>query len=147
MRRSLTVLSAGTMIATAALTTVLLAQIGCTGRPALPETTSEPYLGPPLAIDTSGSEHMVVIQAPTPGWVATLDRVAEQHRHQGVYLTLRRPDPSFVYPQVIVEQRVATTVPTQTPVRVYARVLAPGKKDSSAPYVLATKTEGVLKRR
>lgn len=121
--------------------------IGCTGRPALPATSSDPYVGPPLALDSSGPEHMVVIQAPTPGWVATLDRVAEQHRHQAVFITVRRPNPAFLYPQVIVEQRVATTIPTTGPVRVYARVLAAEKKDSSAAYTPAAQSEGTLKRR
>jgi hypothetical protein len=129
------------------LTTVLLGEIGCTSRPALPETSSDRYLGPPMALDTSAAQHMVVLQAPTPGWVATLDRVAEQYRHQAVFVTLRRPNPGFLYPQVIVEQRVATTVPSASPVKVYARVLAPEKKDSSAPYVLAAQHEGANKRR
>ena len=100
-----------------------------------------------MALDASGPQHVVVIEAPTPGWVATLDRVAEQFRHNAVFLTLRRPNPGFLYPQVIVEQRVATTAPSGAPVKVYARVLAPEKKDSSAPYTMAASHEGAAATR
>ena len=130
------------IIAAGAFAAALLAQIGCSSRPSLPEVSSEPYQGPALALDSSQPEYAVVIQAPTPGWVVSLDRVAEQYRHHAVFVSLRRPNPGFLYPQAIVEQRVATPVPVRGAVRVYARILAADVRESKAPYVLATKGDG-----
>jgi len=135
------------VISVFAMMTVLLAQIGCAGHPALPDVTSGPYTGPGMALDSSAAEYAVVVQAPTPGWVVGLDRVAEQYRHHAVFITLRRPNPGYLYPQVIVEQRIATTVPTTGAVKVYARILDPDTRDSKAPYIMAGEGAGTLKRR
>jgi hypothetical protein len=120
---------------------LLLALIGCQSRPSLPETTSDPYRGPTLTLDASKPEYDVVVQAPTPGWVVSLDRVAEQYRHHAVFISLRRPNPGFLYPQVVVEQRVATTVPTTGAIRVYARILDPDDRSSSRPYSTAARND------
>jgi hypothetical protein len=125
----------------AALAAILLVQIGCQSRPSLPDTTSDPYRGPGLTLDTSKPEYDIVVQAPTPGWVISLDRVAEQYRHHAVFVSLRRPNPGFLYPQVIVEQRVATTVPTSRTIKVYARILDPDDTRSSRPYSPAARSE------
>lgn len=125
----------------AILAALLLALIGCQSRPSLPDTTVDPYRGPGLTLDSQKPEYDVVVQAPTPGWVISLDRVAEQYRHHAVFISLRRPNPGFLYPQVIVEQRVATTVPSTTPIKVYARTLDPDDTRSSRPYSPAAQSE------
>lgn len=82
-----------------------------------------PYSGPPIAIDSSGREHVLVLSAPSAGWSFTLDMVRESRRRQDLYVTIRRPNPLYEYAQVVVEQRLASPVPTSQPVAVYARVL------------------------
>jgi hypothetical protein len=136
-----------TMIAAAVTVGALTAQIGCRSHAALPETTADPYAGPPLALDTSQAEYTVVVQAPSPGWQVSLDRVAEQYRHHAVFVSLRRPNPGYLYPQVIVDQRIATNVATTGPVKVYARTLDPDTRQAKGAYVLAAQSDGTLKRR
>jgi hypothetical protein len=136
-----------TIIAAAVIVAALPVQIGCRSHAALPETSSDAYAGPPLALDTSQAEYTVVIQAPTPGWAVTLDRIAEQYRHQAVFVSLRRPNPGYLYPQVVVDQRIATNVATTGPVKVYARILDPDTRRSKGAYVLAAQSDGTLKRR
>lgn len=93
--------------------------IGCAGgSPAQGET----YAGPPLSSAIIAGEHVVVIQSPSPGWTVTLDRVEEALGRRDVMLTLREPNPAYLYPQVVVEQRVSTRVPLRIPIRVLMRV-------------------------
>ena len=101
-----------------------------------------PYAGPPLGLDGSGQSFIVVVHSPTPGWVVTLDRVAEQYRHQAVFVTLRRPNPAFLYAQVQVEQRVGTSVASSEAVKVYARVLKHDEPAGDQPYAQAAATLG-----
>lgn len=115
--------------------------IGCGASHPLPDIAAETYLGPPLDLDASRSQYVVVMHAPNPGWVVGLDRVAEQYRHQAVFITLRHPNPAFLYPQMEVEQRIATTAPVNASVRVYVRLLAADDRDSYSPYVLATQAD------
>lgn len=80
------------------------------------------YNGPPIEIDRSGKMYRLILQAPTPGWTFTLDRVKPSLDNATLTVTARKPDPSYMYPQVIVNQELMTTVETFTPIDVYARV-------------------------
>jgi len=79
------------------------------------------YRGPSLGVDSSGEWHEVVATPPTPGWDLTLDGKRETADATQVFVTLRRPNPAAVYPQVVVEQRVLTPIRAGEPVELFAR--------------------------
>lgn len=90
----------------------------------LPLTTRDrAYNGPDLTIDSSGSTHAVVIQAPTPGYTVSLDAVRDRLGGREALISIRRPDPRFVVPQMIVTQRIGTNVVSATPLDVFVRQL------------------------
>jgi hypothetical protein len=117
-------------------------EIGCGDPKALPDLSSAPYAGPPVRLDASGDNYVVLLSSPTPGWVVTLDRVADQYRHKAVYLTIRRPNPTFYYPPAVVEQRIGTSVLSPEAVEVYARVLAFDSREGDQPYSFVTHSAG-----
>lgn len=88
-----------------------------------PALTEGAYAGPPIEIDRGGETYLLRFHAPTPGWTVTLDRVKPSLGQATLLVTAKRPDPSYMYPQVVVEQEILTTVETTVPVDVYARVL------------------------
>src|SRR5262245_56465769 len=128
-----------------ALAALCLIQIGCSHSKALPDVSKDTYLGPPVALDGSGQSYVVVGKSPSPGWVATLDRVADQYRHKAVFVSLRRPNPAYYYPQVQVEQRIGTSVLTPETVKVYVRILAFDESAGGQPYALAAENKGAPK--
>jgi hypothetical protein len=125
-----------------ALAALCLNQIGCYHSKALPDVSKDTYLGPPVWLDGSGSTYIVATQSPSPGWVATLDRVADQYRHKVVFVSLRRPNPAYYYPQVQVEQRIGTSVLTPEAVKVYVRVLAFDEHAGGQAYTLGAESKG-----
>ncbi len=125
----------------AVVTLLLSVLIGCASRNALPDIDPGPYQGPPVTLDSSRAEHIAIFHAPMPGWVASVDRVAEQYRYQAVFISLRRPNPAFIYPQVEVQQRIATNVVTSVPVKVYVRTQGYDEHDSYNAYTLAAATD------
>jgi hypothetical protein len=128
-----------------ALAALCVNQIGCSHSKALPDVSKDTYLGPPVGLDGSGQTYVVVAQSPSPGWIATLDRVADQYRHKAVFLSLRRPNPAFYYPQAQVEQRIGTGVLTPEAVKVYVRILAFDESPGGQSYTLGTESKGVQK--
>lgn len=116
---------------------ILLVQIGCAARNPVPVVGRLPYSGPELAVDRSGPTALIVMQAPTPGWAITFDHMGEAFQERSVFVTLTPPDPSFAYAQVIVEQRLATSVARDVTVRLFARVERPqGQERADGPYSL-----------
>ncbi len=89
------------------------------------------YNGPPIEINRDGKMYRLILQAPSPGWTFTLDRVKPSLDKATLTVTARKPDPSYMYPQVIVKQELMTTVEASIPIDVYARV---------AEYVSTSKT-------
>ncbi len=96
---------------------------GCGGGAPAPRITDGAYEGPPLSIDQTGRTAVVVMEAPTPGWSVTVDRSSEARDHWQAFVTIRRPNPAYMYAQMIVKQNLLTTVESRRPLRVYARVL------------------------
>lgn len=94
----------------------------CSSSVKQPTVADGPYQGPVLTVDSSGKFHTVVVQAPSPGWVITLDRINEAHRHEDVFLSITKPDPRFLYSTQMVEQRLQLPLPSATVLRVCARV-------------------------
>lgn len=97
--------------------------IGCSSAPPAFEATSEPHDAPPLRLDASEGDTLLVMQAPTPGWQITLEGVREALGRQDVFVTIRRPSPLFMYPQMVVDQRLGTSVPPGKKLAAFVRVL------------------------
>lgn len=119
--------------ALATLSTVI-APIGCTSFHAPNPTVSGSYQGPPLSLTSSSDAHVVVFQAPSPGWTLSLDEVRDRLGGKNAFITLRQPDPKFAYAQVVVEQNLATSVPTDIPLALFARIAPHAADPSDNPY-------------
>ncbi len=111
--------------AAALLTTTVL--IGCSSSgtaPTIADTAA--YDGPPITLTESSGSHVVSVEAPSPGWQVSRDRILEAKGHSRVFVSLTEPDPRFSYAQMIVTQNILTNIPSDRPVKVYARVLPGG---------------------
>lgn len=129
------------LLAAALAAAVSALGVGCGGGANVPEIAEGAYTGPPLTIDPSGRAAVIVMEAPTPGWVLTLDRTSEARDHWRAFVTVRRPSPAFVYPQVLVRQNLLTTVEPGRPLRVYARVLESADTAGGQQYHEAARAE------
>jgi hypothetical protein len=105
------------------------------------ERSTERYSGPSVSITAIDSEHHVVVTAQSPGFA--IHREGSQDTIEGVdvFITIRRPDPAFQYPQVMVDQTLATGVATTEPMRVFVRTLRHDDTDSERPYAQAASTQ------
>ncbi|HZW10523.1 MAG TPA: hypothetical protein VFF69_11530 [Phycisphaerales bacterium] len=79
---------------------------------------------PPVSLDSSGREHVIVMQGPNPGWRLDLDAVEATRDGKIVYATVHQPDPERMYPQVISNVRLGTTVAASEPVELAVRIRA-----------------------
>lgn len=105
--------------------------------------TEAPFDGPSVTIDSSGQEHIALVEAPTPGWQITVARVMPAYGHRAAYLLMRRPYPGAMYTQVVVTQRIALGVASTEPVRVYARAVNfEDARSSEAPFAFAAESSG-----
>jgi hypothetical protein len=120
-------------VATGALVAVcvLLVDIGCSTRNSVPQTTSGAYVGPPLSLVQEEGATLILFAAPSPGWAVALDQVVEAFKRRDAFVTIRLPDPAYAYAQVVVEQRVVTTIPQDLTARLFVRFL---KHDAPAGY-------------
>ena len=89
---------------------------------------------PPIRTETLGDNHMLVMQAPNPGWSYKLDRDDRDRDGWVVWITIRKPDPAYMYPQRIVEKRLLTQVDADQPIRVMARMLEHNERGNSDQY-------------
>lgn len=122
MRRGLGLLVAGAGLSLA----------GCWSSPTVIDDVR--FSGPPVAMEAAEGRHLLVATAPTPGWTITIDRTEPLLDVSHIFLTMVRPDPGALYPQVVVEQRVLTDVPQSRPIDVYARVVDFGQRKNLPPY-------------
>lgn len=110
---------------------------GCGGGAPKPRIGAAAYAGPALSVESWGRYHAVVMEAPTPGFALTLDRTEEERYFRQAFVTVRQPNPGYIYPQVVVKQTLLTPVETRLPLRVYARWLAFDDKATDGEYGLA----------
>ena len=109
---------------------------GCSSYDGLPQPEDGAYEGPPIGAEVIANEHVLVAKLPAPGHEFTLDGTREAFQSQSVFVTLRRPNPAVLYPQVEVEQRLATGVPARFVVNVFVRIAdfdepdAPGHREA-----------------
>ncbi len=109
--------------------------VGCASGPSIDAST--PYQGPGLRVDSQPKVHHLVFTAPSPGWGVVIDRTTETPGGERVFATIRRPNPRFIYPQVVVEQRIATSVAREHPIEVFVRELEFDAEGSGAYSPLA----------
>ena len=78
---------------------------------------------PPMSLDTSEDVIDVTMEAPNPGWTIAADGSRKSEDGPRVLVTITRPDPGLLYPQVIASKTVRTSQPPEPGTRVWARVL------------------------
>jgi len=96
----------------------------CGSGPTFP-VSQRPYTGPPVDIQTDegSDEHIVVITAPTGGWMARYDGLEPRFGRDDVFITLVSPDPTGAVTQALVTHHVDTPVDVQRPMQAWVRVL------------------------
>ena len=110
--------------------------IGCQTSPSPPPTTTTPYAGPVLRMETAVGVHQVVASTPTGGWTISFDRSELNDGRHDIFVTLRRPNPLFSYSSEPLEQRAASDVEATIPADVYARI-CDADEPEPGPYSLA----------
>jgi|GEM_PF-1438731 len=96
---------------------------------------------PPIKVEQLNGQYLLVMQAPNSGWsIATErdERIAEGYR---LFITVRRPDPAFMYPQAIVEKRLLCDVDSSKPMEIFARLLDANEKTKGKGYGEITPVE------
>lgn len=127
----------GARAATAALCALActIQLVGCASQAAPPDVAADRYAGPPIHLEEDSSGHIIVVESPSGGWSITLDGVYEAFQRRDAFITIMRPNPLGMHTQAVVEQRLATFVPTNVPLRVVARVLPYSVKiEDDKPY-------------
>lgn len=110
---------------------------GCsTSQRSGPAATTSPSM-PGIGLDSSGESHIIVFTAPTGGWSFSADRAEDVQGQSNVFVTMRRPNPRFVYPQMLVEHRIATQTPGSDRISVFARILEHDEPAGRGGYSLA----------
>jgi len=118
--------------------TVVMAAGGClsrwlgTSEPRVAETGT--FLGPPIDLGATDEFHVVTMRAPNPGWEIEFDRAQKTAGPTLLLMTVRRPDPTLIFPQRVVNKTMATTVPATDPAEVYARIVDHGARTSDEAY-------------
>lgn len=121
--------------ALAALLLVASVQIiGCGSTQGPPAPSDAAFVGPPISIEPSNGVHVVVVQAPSAGWTIERDAALEQQKRWDVYITLRQPDPRFMYTQQVVTLRATADVRQAEGVRVLARVVPFADTSNESPH-------------
>ncbi|MDX9912833.1 MAG: hypothetical protein RBS39_13495 [Phycisphaerales bacterium] len=95
------------------------------------------YEGPPIRVEGVAGAQQVIVEAPSPGWAVTLDDVRPGSVRSEVRVTITRPNPQFLYPQMVVTQRIATGLDAGAPALVGVRVLDFAQSGHEVPYVAA----------
>ncbi len=93
---------------------------------------------PPVLLDALNEHHMLVMQAPHSGWSIAIDRDERIAIGTRLFITVRRPDASFMYPQAIVEKNLLTDIPSGTTLEVFVRLLDAHEKTEGKGYGLLT---------
>lgn len=76
-----------------------------------------------IALDSTGEHHVITFTAPSGGWSFSADRAEEVQGLSNVYVTMRKPNPRFIYPQMLIEHRISTQTASSEPVAIFTRTL------------------------
>ena len=83
---------------------------------------------PPIKVVSLNGKTMLIMQAPHSGWAIGFDRDELVAHGVRLMITVRRPDPSFMYPQAIVEKNLLTQIDADESLEIYARILDANEK-------------------
>jgi len=100
------------------------------------------YSGPRIDLVVSDDVKTIRVESPSPGWDVTLDGTERRADSRRLFVTLRRPNPQFVYPTVVVDQLVRTDSPPSEPATLFARVLEYGANTDAAYRRVAERDPG-----
>tara|TARA_R110002072_G_scaffold100403_2_gene221049 strand:+ start:756 stop:1208 length:453 start_codon:yes stop_codon:yes gene_type:complete len=89
---------------------------------------------PPMMVEEGEIRHLVVMQAPSPGWSIRLDATERTPIGKRVFVTIRKPDPAYQYTQQIVLMRVLTSVRLDSEIEVVGRLLEHDEKTKGRGY-------------
>jgi hypothetical protein len=120
---------------------VVAALPGCVSRN-IPEVAEGSHVGPPLTLDASGANYVVMLEAPSAGYGLTVDRVLERAGGSDIFATVRTPDPKYVHAQMIVTLRAAVPLATSSPARLCVRVLGADEEGERDGYRVVTTSAG-----
>jgi hypothetical protein len=107
---------------------------GCVAPKPPPAIAPGDFEGPAVSLSRSAQAgsvaptHVVVVDLPSPGWTPTLDQTRPAFRSSEAYITLREPNPAFVFPQVITPVRIGTPIDASETIHVFIRTLPYGTK-------------------
>lgn len=78
---------------------------------------------PPIMVETLSEHYLIVMRAPNSGWDIQIEKNERIKDGVRLYVTVRRPDPGFMYPQAIVDKRVLTQIRTDNIIEIAGRLL------------------------
>lgn len=104
----------------------------------------ETYRGPTITDGELEGRHLITLQAPGPGWLATIDDTERRLDVTRIFVTLRRPDPGMLYASRAVEQDILTSVVASRDIEVFVRTIDFGRKATKPPYRQADLNDGAL---
>ncbi len=116
-----------------------LSGCGTSQRSGLADPTALTLTG--IRLDSSGDSHIIVFTAPSGGWSLSADGMAGSLGKAGVNVTLRRPNPAFLHPQMLTEHRIATEIDSSTRLSVWARILEHDEPAGHGGYSLAAESD------
>jgi len=93
---------------------------------------------PPIKVETFENKYLLVMFAPNSGWSIDIDKDERIETGMRLFVTVRRPDPAFMYPQAMVWKRRLSNVHADTNLEIYARVLDADEKAKGHGYGLLT---------
>jgi len=131
------------IVSSALVVVMLLSATGCMKRIWLRDDDAQERMqsAPLIMLEENDTHHLVVMQAPSPGWSIRLDATERTPQGKRVFVTLRRPDPSYEYPQQIVQMRVLTSVRLDSEIAIVGRLLEHDEKTKGKGYAPVTPVE------
>lgn len=91
---------------------------------------------PPIRLGEIDDRHLLIMQAPNPGWSFTIDKDEVSRHGRRVFITIRRPDPAYMYPQMIVEKQLLSDAPSSAELTIMARLLDANEKTKNRDYTV-----------
>ncbi len=118
---------------------------GCYSRPGPPSPAEGRFNSFALTVDSTGPAYVIKAQVASPGYTLETDSVWDAYRRKHIFISVRKPDPRFAYPQGDVELNLLTTIDSREPMTVFARVAGHDEKDVEDEYREAVSVKGAAK--
>jgi hypothetical protein len=100
------------------------------------------YTGPAITLGERDGRHLATLEAPSTAYSFELEGRRGAVDGSVVFLTVRRPDPRFMYTQQIVEQQLLTPARATETIRVYARVVDHDDTSNELPFAFVGERTG-----